>query len=115
MLNYGVIIDQESVCIICWAQKYVDTLSHVYPSSCTCDNVPASLYPHFLANFTQFCLLRLTAIVHSKLQFKISVGVIGAIYLVSSLSYAVGTITAGQLTDRLVSFFIKVYLTITFV
>ena len=38
----------------------------------------------------------------SKLQFKLSVGIIGLIYLASLLLYAVGTVLAGQLTDKLV-------------
>ena len=38
----------------------------------------------------------------SKLQFKLSVGIIGVIYLASLLLYAVGTVLAGQLTDKLV-------------
>ena len=41
----------------------------------------------------------------SKLQFNLSVGIIGVIYLGCELIHTVGIISAGQVTDRLVSFF----------
>lgn len=44
-----------------------------------------------------------------KLQFKLSVGIIGVIYLASLFMYAVGTILAGQLTDTLVCFSMIAY------
>lgn len=43
-----------------------------------------------------------TAILYFKLQFKLSVGIIGIIYLAQSVGYSSGTIIAGQITDRLV-------------
>ena len=50
-------------------------------------------------------------IVHSSiLQFHLSVGIIGVIYLGCELIHTVGIISAGQVTDRLVSFYsIKVH------
>lgn len=42
----------------------------------------------------------------SKLQFNLSVGIIGVIYLGCESLHTVGIISAGQVTDRLVSFFL---------
>ena len=36
------------------------------------------------------------------MQFELSVGIIGIIYLAQSVGYSSGTIIAGQITDRLV-------------
>ena len=44
------------------------------------------------------------SVVYSKLQFKLSEGIIGVIYLAASVAYGVGTLFAGQLTDKLVRF-----------
>ena len=40
----------------------------------------------------------------SKLQFNLSVGIIGVIYLASTVTYAVCNILAGLMSDKLVSF-----------
>ena len=46
----------------------------------------------------------------SELQFNLSVGIIGVIYLGCELIHTVGIISAGQVTDRLVSFYsVKVH------
>ena len=44
------------------------------------------------------------SVLYSKLQFKLSEGIIGVIYLAASVAYGVGTLFAGQLTDKLVRF-----------
>ena len=41
----------------------------------------------------------------SELQFNLSVGIIGVIYLGCELIHTVGIISAGQVTERLVIFF----------
>ena len=38
----------------------------------------------------------------SELQFNLSVGIIGVAYLASTISYAVGTVIVGPITDKLV-------------
>ena len=49
-------------------------------------------------------LLLLYIMYSSKLQFSLSVGIIGVIYLVSTITYAVCNILAGVISDKLVSF-----------
>ena len=52
-----------------------------------------------------FSLVVLKIVHSSKLQFNLSVCIIGVIYLGCELIHTVGIISAGQVTDRLVSFY----------
>ena len=43
-----------------------------------------------------------TVLYSSELQFNLSLGIIGVVYLASTIAYAVGTVIVGPITDRLV-------------
>ena len=54
--------------------------------------------------FLIFCAVVLVAyfMLFSTLQFNLSTGIVGVIYMSVILMYTLGTLVAGQLTERLV-------------
>ena len=56
-----------------------------------------------LYNFQAYCIFSyLHAVCSSYLQFNLSVDIIGVIYFCSELVHAVGIMSAGPITDKLV-------------